>query len=187
MNNLKLLYSKIIVPFLKEKIGYKNIHQIPKLKKIYVSSGLGLKAQNKKFLQEAIDEFRLITGQQPILTKAKKAISNFKLRKGSPIGLYVTLRKEKMYAFLEKFIKLVLPNIKDFNGLDPKGLDNFGTYNIGLFDQSIFPEIDYNYNHERRGFNITIVTTSKEKKGAYFLLKKLGIPFNKLINFKNDK
>lgn len=178
--NLKNLYKNDVVPKLIKQFEYKNVHQIPKIEKIVVSAGLGLKAQNRNYLQKAIDEIRIITGQQPIITKSKKSIAGFKIREGMTIGLTVTLRKEKMYSFLEKFIKLVLPRIRDFRGLNPNQFDKYGNYNIGISEQLVFPEIDYDSVDQRRGFNITIVTTSNNKQEAFILLKELGLPFNTL-------
>jgi large subunit ribosomal protein L5 len=151
----------------------------PKIVKIQISAGLGLNAQNRTFLQKAIEEIRLVTGQQPILTKAKQSIAGFKIRQGMPLGLVVTLRREKMYAFLEKFIKLVLPRIRDFRGLNPNNFDKFGNYNLGISEQLVFPEIDYDSVDQRRGLNITIVTTAKNSTEGFFLLKELGVPFSK--------
>lgn len=177
MSNLKKLYREEVIPKLEKKFEYKNKHQFPKLEKIQISSGLGLNAQNKNFLQKAIDEIRAISGQQPILTKAKKSIAGFKIREGMPLGLTVTLRREKMYAFLEKFVKLVLPRIRDFRGLSPTNFDKYGNYNIGISEQLVFPEIDYDNVEQRRGFNITIVTTAQNSTESFFLLKELGVPF----------
>jgi large subunit ribosomal protein L5 len=179
MSNLKNQYLNLVVPKLFEEFKYKNIHEIPKIEKIQISSGLGLNAQNRVFLQKAIEEFRVISGQQPIITNSKKSIAGFKLREGVPLGLTVTLRREKMYAFLEKFIKLVLPRIRDFRGLNPTNFDKNGNYNVGISEQLIFPEIDFDNVDQRRGFNITIVTTAKNSGEGFFLLKELGVPFEK--------
>lgn len=179
MNNLKGEYKEIIIPKLQTKFQYRNVHEIPKLEKIQISAGLGLNAQNRTFLQNAIEEFRLISGQQPVLTKAKKSIAGFKVREGMTLGLMVTLRREKMYAFLEKLTKLVLPRIRDFRGLSQTNFDKYGNYTVGIADQLVFPEIDYDLVEQRRGFNITIVTTAKTKLEAYFLLSELGVPFTK--------
>jgi large subunit ribosomal protein L5 len=179
MSNLKNDYLNSVIPKLKEEFKYNNIHQIPKIEKINVSAGLGLNAQNRVFLQKATEEIRLITGQQPVLTLAKKSIAGFKVREGMPLGLTVTLRREKMYAFLEKFIKLVLPRIRDFRGLNPNNFDKHGNYNLGISEQLVFPEIDYDSVDQRRGFNITIVTTAKTSAEGFFLLKELGVPFAK--------
>jgi len=171
MSNLKKEYKENIIPRLQQEFEYKNIHEIPKIEKIVISSGLGLNAQNRTFLQKAIDEFRAITGQQPVLSKAKQSIAGFKIRQGMPLGLVVTLRREKMYAFLERFTKIVLPRIRDFRGLNPKNFDKHGNYNLGISEQLIFPEINYDAVDQRRGLNVTIVTTAKNSKEGFFLLK----------------
>jgi len=177
MNNLKEQYNNLVIPKLLDEFKYSNKHQIPKILKIQVSSGLGLNAQNRVFLQKAIEEIRLITGQHPILTKSRKSVAGFKIRENMPIGLTVTLRREKMYAFLEKFIKLVLPRVRDFRGLSKENFDRDGNYNLGISDQLVFPEIDYDNVEQRRGFNITIVTTATNPKEGFVLLKELGVPF----------
>jgi large subunit ribosomal protein L5 len=179
MTNLKEHYLTNVIPKLMEEFKYLNKHQIPKIQKIHISAGLGLNAQNRVFLQKAIEEIRLITGQHPILTNSKNSIAGFKIRKGMPLGLTVTLRREKMYAFLEKFIKLVLPRIRDFRGLNNNNFDKNGNYNLGIGEQLVFPEIDYNTVEQQRGFNITIVTTAKNYEESFFLLKELGVPFKK--------
>jgi large subunit ribosomal protein L5 len=179
MGNLKTRYLNVVLPKLNEEFKYENKHQIPKLEKIQISCGLGLNAQNRVFLQKATEEIRLITGQQPILTSAKNSVAGFKIREGMPLGLTVTLRREKMYAFLEKFIKLVLPRIRDFRGLNPTNFDRDGNYNLGLSEQLVFPEIDYDNVEQKRGFNITLVTSAKNKTESFVLLKELGVPFAK--------
>ena len=179
MTDLKTQYLEVVTPKLVEEFGYLNKHQIPKLEKIQINSGLGLNAQNRVFLQKATEEIRLITGQHPVLTSSKKSIAGFKIREEMPVGLTVTLRREKMYAFLEKFIMLVLPRIRDFRGLNPLNFDKHGNYNLGISEQLVFPEIDYDSVEQRRGFNITIVTTAKNSTEAFFLLKELGVPFAK--------
>jgi large subunit ribosomal protein L5 len=179
MSNLKKDYTEIVVPKLVKEFQYSNIHEIPKIEKIQVSAGLGLNASNRVFLQKATEEIRQITGQHPVLTVSKNSIAGFKIREGMPLGLTVTLRKEKMYAFLETFIKLVLPRIRDFRGLNPKNFDKHGNYNLGISEQLVFPQIDYDSVEQRRGFNITIVTTAKNSTESFFLLKELGIPFAK--------
>lgn len=187
MNILQNRYSKQVVPLLQKKFGYKNCHQIPKLVKIQVSGAFGNNAQNRVFLQKAIEEIRVITGQQPILTKAKCSISGFKIREGMPLGLTVTLRRTKMYSFLEKMLTLVLPRIRDFRGLDPHQFDKCGNYNFGIFDQLVFPEIDFDKVEQRRGFNINIVTTAKNEQEGYFLLQSLGVPFFKTSKYKIEE
>lgn len=180
MNNLKEHYINNVVPKLLEKFQYQNIHQIPKIEKIHINAGLGLNAQNRVFLQKATEEIRIITGQQPILTEAKQSIAGFKVRQDMPLGLTVTLRREKMYAFLERFIKLTLPRIRDFRGLNPNTFDKHGNYNMGISEQLVFPEIDFDTVDQRRGFNITIVTTAKNQQEGYYLLQELGVPFAKI-------
>ena len=180
MNNLKEHYKKIVVPKLLENFQYKNIHEIPKIEKITINAGLGLNASNRVFLQKATEEIRVITGQQPILTNAKKSIAGFKVRQDMPLGLTVTLRREKMYAFLERFIKLTLPRIRDFRGLSPNTFDKYGNYNLGISEQLVFPEIDFDTVDQRRGFNITIVTTAKNQQEGFYLLKEIGVPFAKI-------
>jgi len=175
----KQLYSEKITPVLKEKFSYKNPHELPKIVKIQVNRGLGLAAQNKTVLQKSIQELRLITGQQPIVTRAKKSIAGFKIREEMELGVTVTLRKEKMYSFLERLINLVLPRVRDFRGLDDKAFDRFGNYNFGIIEQLVFPEISYNIIDQSRGYNISIVTTAKTPNEAYVLLKEYGVPFKK--------
>ena len=179
MSELKIQYSKVTRGILQEKFQYINPHQIPRIQKIQVSACLGLNAQNRVFLQKAIDEIRCITGQHPILTRSRKSVAGFKLREGMALGLTVTLRREKMYAFLEKLIKLVFPRIRDFRGIEASQFDSYGNFNLGISDQLVFPEIDYDKVEERRGFNITIVTTAKNATEGYELLKELGFPFAK--------
>ena len=179
MTNLKTQYLENVVPKLVQEFNYANVHQIPKLEKIQVSAGLGLNAQNRVYLQKATEEIRLITGQHPILTSAKKSIAGFKIREEMPLGLTVTLRREKMYAFLEKMICLVFPRIRDFRGLNSTNFDKYGNYNFGISEQLVFPEIDYDSVEQRRGFNITIVTTATNPSEGFFLLKELGFPFAK--------
>lgn len=176
---IKTNYKEQIVGLMIEHFKYKNIHQVPKVIKINLSSGLGLNGQNNTYLQKAIEEFRIISGQQPVITKAKKSIAGFKVRKDMPLGLKVTLRKEKLYSFLTRLIHLVLPRIRDFRGLSKKGFDKFGNYSLGLSEQLVFPEINYDSVDQKRGFNITIVTTAKNYEEAYYLLEKIGLPFQK--------
>ncbi len=177
MNNLKNDYKTIVIPKLLQQFEYQNVHQLPKLEKIQISAGLGLNAQNKIFLQKAIEEIRIITGQHPVITKSKKSIAGFKIREGVPLGLTVTLTREKMYSFLERFIKLVLPRIRDFRGLNVKNFDRYGNYNLGISEQLVFPDLDFDTVETRRGFNINIVTTAKNSKEGFILLKELGVPF----------
>ena len=179
MSNTKKEYIKFVVPKLINQFGYRNVHEIPKLQKIQISSGLGLNAQNKVYLKNAIEEYRQITGQHPVLTTAKKSIAGFKIREGMPMGLFVTLRREKMYAFFEKLNKIVLPRLRDFRGLNTNNFDKEGNYNLGITEQLIFPEINYEDVEKQRGFTISIVTSAKTKRESLFLLKELGMPFIK--------
>ena len=179
VTKIKAIYKNEVVPYLNETFGYKNVHEIPKIEKIQINRGLGITAQNNKILQKSIDEISQITGQQPIVTVAKKSIAGFKVREEMPMGITVTLRKEKMYTFLDRFINLTLPRIRDFQGLDPKKFDKNGNYNLGITDQLIFPEIEYEQVDQMLGLNITIVTTAKNAKEGLALLQKVGIPFRK--------
>nr|YP_009730756.1 50S ribosomal protein L5 [Cladosiphon okamuranus]QAY80993.1 50S ribosomal protein L5 [Cladosiphon okamuranus] len=174
--NLRLLYKELIFVNLIKQFDYKNNHQVPKLLKIQVNRGLGVDGQNNKTLQKSVEEVRLITGQQPILTKAKKSIAGFKVREEMVLGITVTLRNKKMYAFLEKLIHIVLPRIRDFRGLSLKGFDRNGNYNFGLKEQLVFPEISYENVDQIKGFNISIVTTAKTKNEGIALLKEFGFP-----------
>jgi large subunit ribosomal protein L5 len=175
---LKKQYVQSIIPKLIEQFKYSNIHEVPKITKITINRGLGDASKNNKALETSVQEIAAITGQQPVITKARKSVAGFKIREGMPLGIYVTLRREKMYAFLEKFIKLVLPRIRDFRGLNPNNFDKHGNYNIGISEQLVFPEIDYDSVDQRRGFNITIVTSAKNKAEGFYLLKELGVPFS---------
>ena len=177
VTKIKAIYESEVVPYLNETFEYKNVHEIPKIEKIQINRGLGITAQNNKILQKSIDEISQITGQQPIVTVAKKSIAGFKVREEMAMGITVTLRKEKMYAFLDRFINLTLPRIRDFQGLDPKKFDKNGNYNLGITDQLIFPEIEYEQVDQMLGLNITIVTTAKNSKEGLALLKKYGLPF----------
>nr|QCI07892.1 ribosomal protein L5 [Pleonosporium borreri] len=176
-NALKILYEKKISNELFTAFNYKNIHEIPKLIKITINIGIGEAAQNSKVLDKSIEELQLITGQKPIITKSKKSIAGFKIRENIAIGLKVTLRKDKMYTFLNKLINLSLPRIRDFRGINEKQFDGRGNYNLGLQEQLIFPEIQYDQVDKIRGLNITIVTTAKTDKEGLALLKGFGMPF----------
>jgi len=177
MQTLKEKYKTEIVDSLIKEFNYTNIHQVPKLLKIKINRGLGSAASNNSTLQQSIQEIRTITGQQPIVTKSKKAIAGFKLRENQAIGLTVTLRRKYMFSFLERLINLVLPRIRDFNGLSISGFDKEGNYNFGLKTQLVFPEITYESVDQTRGFNITLVTSAKTKKEGFSLLKNYGLPF----------
>lgn len=175
--SLQDLYEEQIAPKLFKEFNYKNIHQVPKLTKIIISRGLGEAAQNNKIIDKSIEEFKLITGQKPLITKTKKSIAGFKVRENMPIGLMITLRKQKMYDFLNKFINLSLPRIRDFRGISEKKFDGRGNYNLGLTEQIIFPEINYDQIDKIRGMNISIVTTAKTDQESLALLKAFGMPF----------
>nr|YP_010851271.1 ribosomal protein L5 [Aphanocladia delicatula]WGH14177.1 ribosomal protein L5 [Aphanocladia delicatula] len=175
--SLKENYESKIFPELIKEFNYKNIHEVPKLVKITINRGIGEAAQNNKAIDKSIEEFTFITGQKPIITKTKKSIAGFKIRDNIPIGLKVTLRKEKMYNFLNKLINLSLPRIRDFRGISKKQFDGRGNYNLGLREQVIFPEINYEQIDKIRGMNITIVTTAKNDTEGLVLLKKFGMPF----------
>jgi large subunit ribosomal protein L5 len=179
VQKFKDLYSTEVIPYLKENFQYENLHQIPKIEKIQINRGLGVAAQNKKVLEKSVKEFRSITGQQPLVTTAKKSIAGFKLREEVELGVTVTLRRNKMYSFLDRLINLALPRIRDFQGLDPNKFDKFGNYTFGLTDQLIFPEIEYEQVDQQLGFNITIVTSANNPKEGLALLTKMGLPFRK--------
>ncbi|NIA09804.1 MAG: 50S ribosomal protein L5 [Nitrospiraceae bacterium] len=174
---LKEQYQKEVLPLLTEKFGYKNVMQVPRISKIVVNMGVGEAAQNIKALENAMNDLMLITGQKPIIRRAKKSIAAFKLRKGVPIGAKVTLRKDMMYDFLDRLISVALPRVRDFKGLSPRSFDGRGNYNFGLKDQTVFPEIDYDKVDAIRGMDITIVTTAKTDKEAKALLGAFGFPF----------
>jgi large subunit ribosomal protein L5 len=178
VQKFKNLYTTDAIPHLEETFKYSNVHQLPKIEKIQINRGLGIAAQNTKILKKSIEEFRLITGQQPIITKAKKSIAGFKVREEMELGLTVTLRRAKMYSFLDRLINLALPRIRDFQGLDPKKFDKSGNYTFGINDQLIFPEIDFESVDQTLGFNVTIVTSAKNSTESLALLKKMGLPFS---------
>ena len=179
MARLKEIYSKEIVSGLKEEFGYKNTHQIPKLEKIVVNMGLGEAVQDVKIIDKAAQELTRITGQKPLVKKARKSIASFKLRAGMPIGCTVTLRGGRMYEFLDRLINAVLPRVRDFRGVSSKGFDGRGNYTMGLTDQSVFPEIDFDSIDKIRGMNITFVTTAKTDDEGRSLLAAFGMPFKK--------
>jgi len=183
--DLKTTYKQQIVPYLTSTYKYKNIEEVPKVLKISVNRGLGEGSRNSKELNLSLQELATISGQQPIVNKAKKSIAGFKIRDGMPVGASVTLRKDKMYAFLERLIHIVLPRIRDFRGINAEGFDGRGNYNLGIKDQLIFPEIVYDDVTLLDGVDISIVTSAKTDEEAYSLLKKLGMPLKEspLISF----
>ena len=176
---LKTKYSEEIVARLQEKFSYKSVMQVPKLEKICLNQGLGDAVTDKKMVDQACDEMTLITGQKAVATKSKKDISNFKLRKGMPIGARVTLRGDKMYEFLDRFITSSLPRVRDFRGINPKGFDGRGNYNLGIKEQIIFPEIDIDKVNKITGMDITFVTSAPTDEEAISLLTEFGLPFKK--------
>ncbi len=176
---LKEKYEKVIIPALMSKFNYKNIMQVPRLEKIVVHVTLGEAIQNIKLLDAAEKQLALITGQKPLITKAKKPLAAFKLRKGMPIGCKVTLRRERMYEFLDRLISLALPRIRDFRGLSKKSFDGRGNYAFGIKEQFIFPEIDYDKVDMIHGLDIIICTTAKTDEEALVLLKEFGMPYRK--------
>jgi len=166
MSRLADLYKNEIKDKLMKELGLKNVMQVPKLEKIVINMGLGEATQNIKLIDKGVEEISLIAGQKPVVTKAKKAISNFKLRKGLPIGVMVTLRRDKMYEFLERFLTVTLPRVRDFKGISAKAFDGQGNYTIGIREQLIFPEIEYDKVEKVKGMNITFVTSAKNDKEA---------------------
>ena len=179
MARLKDFYLKEVVPGLNKEFGYTNIHQVPKLTKIVVNMGLGDVVQDVKIIEKAKAEMTAITGQAPVVTKARKSIATFKLREGMPIGCMVTLRDERMYEFLDRLVNVALPRVRDFQGISAKGFDGRGNYNMGLTDQTVFPEIDYDKIDKLRGMNITFVTTAKTDEEGRSLLRAFGMPFRR--------
>ncbi|MCL6433103.1 MAG: 50S ribosomal protein L5 [Leptolyngbyaceae cyanobacterium HOT.MB2.61] len=174
---LKTLYQEKIIPKLMEQFNYTNIHQVPKITKITVNRGLGEAAQNAKALEASLAEIATITGQKPVVTRAKKAIAGFKIRQGMPVGIMVTLRSERMYSFLDRLINLALPRIRDFRGVSPKSFDGRGNYTLGIREQLIFPEVDYDSIDQIRGMDISIITTANTDEEGRALLKEMGMPF----------
>jgi len=170
-------YKAEIVPKLKEKFGYRNVMQVPRLSKVVVNMGLGDAIENVKVIETAAAEISIITGQKPVVTKARKSIANFKLREGVPIGVMVTLRRNQMYNFLDKLIAIALPRVRDFKGVSPKGFDGRGNYTLGIKEQIMFPEVNYDKIDKIRGMNITIVTTARTDEEGLELLRLMGMPF----------
>jgi large subunit ribosomal protein L5 len=174
---LKKKYREEIIPAMLKEFGYKNVMQVPKLVKIVLNSGLGEAILNHRILETTVAELGQITGQRPIITRARKSIAGFKLRQGMPIGCSVTLRGNIMHEFLARLVHVAMPRVRDFRGVSPKGFDGRGNYTLGLTEQLIFPEIDYDKVEKINGFSITVVTTAKTDEEAYFLLKSFGVPF----------
>lgn len=174
---LRRYYREQVRPKLREEFGYDSPMQIPTLEKIVVNVGIGEAAKNAKLLDSVVEELRLITGQQPVIRRAKKAISNFALREGMPVGVSVTLRRERMWEFLDRFINVSVPRIRDFRGLPTKSFDGRGNYTVGIREQLIFPEIDYDQVEKIHGMDISFVTTAKRDDEGIALLRELGMPF----------
>jgi large subunit ribosomal protein L5 len=174
---LKTRYREEIVPELVKQFAYSNIMQVPRLVKISVNKGVGEAVQNKKVLQDAVDELRAVTGQHPVIANAKRSVSNFKIREGMPIGAFVTLRGNRMYEFVDRLVTLALPRVRDFRGIPDKSFDGRGNYTLGVKEQIIFPEINIDEVDRINGMDVTFVTTAKTDEEAYALLKALGMPF----------
>ena len=177
MDRLQEKYQKEVVPALNEKFGYKNVMQLPKIEKVIINMGVGEAVGNPKVLDAAVSDLTIISGQKPLLTRAKKSLAAWKLREGMPIGCKVTLRGVRMYQFLDKFMNVALPRVRDFRGVSDKAFDGRGNYAVGLKEQLIFPEIEYDKIDKIRGMNIVIVTTAKTDEEARELLKLMGMPF----------
>ncbi|MFZ5748206.1 MAG: 50S ribosomal protein L5 [Pseudomonadota bacterium] len=173
----KSLYDESIAKAMTEKFGYKNVMEVPKLEKIVLNMGVGEATQDKKKVEQAAQEMELIAGQKPVVTKAKKSIAQFKLREGMPIGCKVTLRRERMYEFLDRLVTIALPRVRDFRGLNPKSFDGRGNYAMGLKEQLVFPEINYDRIDKVRGMDIIVTTTAKTDEEARELLRLFGFPF----------
>lgn len=174
---LRERYNKEIVPALMKRFGYKNPMQVPRVQKVVVNMGLGEAVSNPKLIDGAVNDLTSITGQKPIVTRAKKSIATFKLREGMAIGAKVTLRRERMWEFLDRLISLSLPRVRDFRGVSPRGFDGAGNYTLGLKEQIVFPEIDFDKVDKIKGMNITVVTTAETNEEAKELLGQLGMPF----------
>lgn len=179
MSRLKEHYTREIVPVLRNRFNYSSVMEVPKVEKVVVNMGVGDAKENLKFLENAVEELSLITGQKPVITKARKAIAGFKIRTGMPIGTMVTLRGERMYHFLDRLLNIALPRVRDFRGVSPKAFDGRGNYTLGLKEQLIFPEINYDNVEKVRGMDVVIVTTARTDEEGRELLKGFGVPFKK--------
>ena len=184
---LKNKYNNEVSSYLLNQLGLSNPMRVPKLVKVVLNVGIGDARENSNFIKNAVEELSIISGQKPIITKSKKAISNFKLRVNDPVGVSVTLRRDRMYEFLDRFISAASPRIRDFRGLSNKGFDGRGNYNFGITEQIIFPEIDFDKIHKIRGMNITIVTTAQTDDEAYELLRSLGMPIKEKKLIKEEE
>lgn len=179
MNRLQDKYQNEVIPAMMKEFNYKSVMEVPAIEKVVVNIGVGDAIQNSKLLDEAVEELAAITGQQPVITKAKKSIANFKLREGMPIGCKVTLRRQKMYEFLDKLFNISLPRVRDFRGVSDTSFDGRGNYTLGIKEQIIFPEIDFDKVNRSRGMDVVIVTSAKTNEEAKVLLTKMGMPFKK--------
>ena len=177
MSRLRDRYTREVAPALQKEFGYKNVMAIPKIEKVVVNMGLGEATQNAKIVDTGADEVMRVTGQKPVVTRAKKSIAQFKVRKGMPIATMVTLRGDRMWEFLDRLVSIALPRVRDFKGVSPKGFDGRGNYTLGLRDQLLFPEIDYMKVDKARGMNVSVVTTAKTDQEARKLLQFIGMPF----------
>jgi large subunit ribosomal protein L5 len=177
MSQLKDFYNNEVIPKLKEQFNYSNSAQIPRLEKVVLNMGLGEAIHNNKLLESAVEELKVIAGQRPVITRAKKSIAAFKLRAGMPIGCMVTLRRQRMWDFLQKLVNIALPRVRDFRGISGKAFDGAGNYSLGIKEHIIFPEIDYDKIDKIKGLNVSVVTTAKTDKEGKELLKLLGMPF----------
>lgn len=175
----KEIYNEFVKDELMEKFNYDSIMEVPKIDKVVINMGLGAAAQNSKLIDEAVEQLTLISGQRPLITKAKKSIAGFKLREEQPIGVKVTLRKDEMYNFLDKLVMIALPRVRDFRGISSKSFDGRGSYTLGITEQLIFPEIDFDKINKIMGMDITIVTTAKTNEEGLALLERMGFPFQK--------
>ena len=178
MARFKELYKEKVKPGLLNEFKYANPNQIPRLEKVVISMGVGRGVADKKAIESAVRDMTVIAGQKPLICKARKSVSNFKLREGMDIGVKVTLRRERMFEFLDRLISLAVPRVRDFRGLSPKGFDGRGNYNMGLQEQAVFPEIDLDKIDSTQGMNITMVTTAQTDDEARFMLKLMGMPFS---------
>ena len=179
MNRMQEKYNNEVVPALRKAFDLTNIMQVPRIAKVVVNIGMGEAMDNPKAMEAAVNDLTIITGQKPVMTKARKSIANFKLREGRLIGTKVTLRGERMWAFIDRLLSTALPRVRDFRGVSANAFDGRGNYTLGLRDQLIFPEIDYNKVEKAKGMNITIVTTAGNDERALFLLRELGMPFQR--------
>ena len=170
-------YRKQVRPKLKDDLGFGNVHQVPRVRKVVVNVGVGEGSRNQKLLDSVVEELAIVTGQKPVVRKARKSIANFSLREGMPVGVSVTLRRHRMYEFLDRLVSATIPRIRDFRGIPPKSFDGRGNYTLGIREQIIFPEIDYDAVERVHGMDITIVTSAVTDDQAYALLRELGFPF----------